>query len=58
MSKMGDLGLDIAYLLDKGMDALEVARELEIPLSWVYQANEFDAEKNSEENSPFATINS
>jgi hypothetical protein len=50
MSKMSELAMDIEYLLKKGMSFAEVARELEIPVSFVIEA--------SEDCDPFATINS
>jgi hypothetical protein len=52
---MSDLDLDIQYLLEKGKSPMEVARELEIPVSWIYETQE---EEPQEVLSPFATINS
>ena len=57
MSRMSELDLDIQYLLEKGKTAMEVARELEIPVSWVYEKRE-TVEEPTEVLSPFATINS
>lgn len=57
MSKMSDLVLDINYLLDKGQTPAQIARELEIPVVWVFEAQAFE-EDTEEENSPYATINS
>ena len=57
MSKMSELDLDIQYLLEKGKSPMEVARELEIPVSWVYEKQDQD-EEMAEVLSPFATINS
>ena len=57
MSRMSEIDLDIRYLLEKGKTAMEVARELEIPVSWVYEKPE-SAEEPQEVLSPFATINS
>jgi len=57
MSRMSELDLDIQYLLEKGRSAMEVARELEIPVSWVYEKPE-TVEEPQEVLSPFATINS
>ena len=57
MSRMSELDLDIQYLLEKGKSAMEVARELEIPVSWVYEKKEEESEM-AEILSPFATINS
>ena len=55
MSRMSELDLDIQYLLEKGKSPMEVARELEIPVSWIYETQE---EEPQEVLSPFATINS
>jgi len=57
MSRMSELDLDIRYLLEKGKTAMEIARELEIPVSWVYEKPEA-TEESQEVLSPFATINS
>jgi len=57
MSRMSELDLDIQDLLEKGKSPMEVARELEIPVSWVYEAGE-TVEEPQEVLSPFATINS
>ena len=53
---MSELVLDFQYLLDKGMAPVAVACELEIPISWVYEA--MDMNEDTESLSPFATINS
>lgn len=58
MSKMTDLTLDIEYLLDAGKSFSEVARELEIPISFVVEAAELIEENQQVNCSPFATINS
>ena len=57
MSQMSNLVLDIAYLLKEGKKPMDVARELEIPVTWVYEAQEMD-EDQDEDLSPFATMNS
>lgn len=57
MSRMSELDVDIQDLLEKGKSPMEVARELEIPVSWVYEQPEEVAELQ-EVLSPFATINS
>jgi hypothetical protein len=54
---MSELDLDIQYLLEKGKTPMDVARELEIPVSWVYEKRE-TVEEPTEVLSPFATINS
>ena len=57
MSRMSELDLDIQYLLAQGRTAMDIARELEIPVSWVYEKPEA-VEEPQEVLSPFATINS
>jgi hypothetical protein len=57
MSRMSELDQDIQYLLEKGKTPMDVARELEIPVSWVYEKRE-TVEEPTEVLSPFATINS
>ena len=57
MSKMSELAMDIEYLLKEGKSFAEIARELEIPVSWVYEKPEA-VEEPEEVLSPFATINS
>jgi hypothetical protein len=54
---MSELDQDIQYLLEKGRSPMDVARELEIPVSWVYEKRE-TVEEPTEVLSPFATINS
>lgn len=54
---MSELVLDIEYLLKAGNTPMDVARELEIPVNWVYEAQEMDGE-TEEVLSPFATMNS
>ena len=57
MSKMSDLSLDISNMLEAGYLPVTIARNLEIPITWVYEtAHTVDAD--SEELSPFETINS
>ena len=57
MSRMSDLDVEIQDLLEKGRSPMDVARELEIPVSWVYEKPEA-VEEPEEVLSPFATINS
>ena len=52
MSRMSDLSLDIQEMLDEDVAPRDIARILEIPVSWVY------AELGDEDFSPFETINS
>ena len=56
MSRMSELDIDIRGLLEQGRTAMDIARELEIPVSWVYEKP--DAQEPQEVLSPFATINS
>ena len=56
MSRMSELNIDIRSLLEQGRTAMDIARELEIPVSWVYEKPE--AQEPQEVLSPFATINS
>lgn len=52
MSKMSDLSFDIQDMLEAGIPPEVIAKELEIPLSWVFE------EVFQDELSPFETINS
>ena len=56
MSRMSELDIDIRSLLEQGRTAMDIARELEIPVSWIYEKPE--AQEPQEVLSPFATINS
>ena len=57
MSRMSELTFEIADMLEAGYLPVTIARNLEIPVSWVYEtSNSVDAD--SEELSPFETINS
>ena len=56
MSRMSELDIDIRSLLEQGRTAMDMARELEIPVSWIYEKPE--AQEPEEVLSPFATINS
>jgi len=56
MSRMSELDIDIRSLLEKGRTAMDIARELQIPVSWVYEKPE--AQESEEVLSPFSTINS
>lgn len=57
MSKMSNLDIEIEYLLEKGKSPMDIARELEIPVSWVYEKQE-QSDEMAEVLSPYATINS
>ena len=56
MSRMSELDIDIRSLLEQGRTAMDIARELEIPVSWIYEKPE--AQEPEEVLSPIATINS
>ena len=51
MSKMADLSIEIQGMLEDGYLPVTIARELEIPVTWVFEEIEEDM-------SPFATMNS
>jgi hypothetical protein len=52
MSRMSDLSLEISDMLEAGYLPVTIARNLEIPVSWVYETDD------TEELSPFQTVNS
>ena len=52
MSKMADLSIEIKGMLQDGYLTVTIARELEIPVTWIFEEIEQD------ELSPFETINS
>jgi hypothetical protein len=52
MSKIAELSFQIQDMLEAGYLPVTIARELEIPVSWIFEENEQD------ELSPFETINS
>jgi hypothetical protein len=54
MSRMSELTFEISDMLEAGYLPVTIARNLEIPVSWVYET----ADTGSEELSPFETINS
>jgi hypothetical protein len=49
---MSDLSLEIQDMLEEGYLPVTIARELEVPITWVFEEVEQD------ELSPFETINS
>jgi len=49
---MADLSIDIQDMLEAGYLPVTIARQLEIPITWVFE------EVEQEELSPFETINS
>jgi len=59
MSKMAELDIEIQTLLKEGNSAYNVARKLDIPVSWVFEtSNEESDVGDLEEYSPFVTLNS
>ena len=52
MSRMADLSLEIQDMLEAGYLPVTIARQLEVPITWVFE------EVEQEELSPFETINS
>ena len=52
MSRMSDLSLEIQGMLEEGYLPVTIARQLEVPITWVFEEVEQD------ELSPFETINS
>lgn len=58
MSKMSELAIDIEYLLQEGKSFAEVARVLEIPVSFVIEAQSNLESEDYQDCDPFATINS
>ena len=57
MSKMSDISIEIGNMLEAGYLPVTIARNLEIPVSWVYETRD-TTDANSEELSPFETVNS
>lgn len=57
MSAMSNLSIEINDLLDAGYLPVTVARILEVPITWVYETADPEAEFD-EELSPFETVNS
>ena len=57
MSKMSDLTVEISNMLEAGYLPVTIARNLEIPVTWVYETADMD-EDITDELSPFETINS
>ncbi len=55
MSRMSELVFEITDRLEAGYLPVTIARDLEIPVSWVYETADSDKD---EELSPFETINS
>ena len=59
MSRMSDLSFDIKDMLEAGYLPVTIARNLEIPVSWVYETTDTNlGEDILDELSPFRTVNS
>lgn len=58
MSAMSNLSLEISDMLEAGYLPVTVARMLEVPINWVYETAEAEAQDPADEFSPFQTINS
>ena len=54
---MSDVSIDIQNMLEDGEYPMVIARQLSIPVAWVYNVLDH-MEPNEEELSPFITINS
>jgi len=52
MSAMSDLSIEIKGMLEDGYLPVTIARELDIPITWIFEETE------QEELSPFTTVNS
>jgi hypothetical protein len=59
MSKMSDLSFDIKDMLEAGYLPVTIARNLDIPVTWVYETTDTDTSDDiTDELSPFQTVNS
>ena len=60
MSKMSDLSIEIHNMLEAGYLPVTIARNLEIPVTWIYETADTDTvgDDITEELSPFRTVNS
>jgi len=61
MSKMNDISIEIDNMLEAGYLPVTIARELSIPVNWVYETDDSQLELGediTEELSPFETVNS
>ena len=57
MSKISDVMLDIEMMIEQKVHPVTIAKQLNVPLTWVYDTLE-QMEPDEEELSPFTTINS
>ena len=58
MSVMSELFLDIQLDLEQGLNPRDIARRLDIPITWVYDVAETLEDESDEEYDPFNTVNS
>jgi hypothetical protein len=58
MSAMSNLSLEISDMLEAGYSPVTIAQMLEVPINWVYETAEADAQDPADELSPFQTVNS
>ena len=58
MSRMSNLSLEISDMLEEGYLPVTIARMLDVPINWVYETAEVDAQDSADELSPFQTVNS
>lgn len=60
MSKMSNMSIEIDNMLEAGYLPVTIARQLEIPITWVYETADTDTvgDDITEELSPFRTVNS
>lgn len=54
MSKMSDLEIEIIQMLEAGRSPQYIARVLDVPVNWVYEA----IHNHEDEFSPYSTVNS
>lgn len=57
MSKMSQISMEIQDRLDTGDDPKQIAKDLEVPLTWVYATMELQYSQYNEYD-PYNTINS
>jgi hypothetical protein len=58
---MSDLTVEISDMLEAGYLPVTIARNLEIPVTWVYETTDTDTDMDediTDELSPFQTVNS
>ncbi len=60
MSQMSELAIEIETMLEQKIHPTKIAKQLQIPLTWVYDTleNMDDSDGTIEVYSPFETVNS